>query len=84
LFCITCENEKRETGSEFCCSGGDFGQTNGCIINKTLNAAGHELDCLLARVQNGLTLTPFLREVMFEILKQDEINERARNGSAVE
>ena len=24
LFCVTCENEKRETDSDFCCSGGDI------------------------------------------------------------
>ena len=75
LFCKECESERRETDDNCCCSGGDHGHTNDCIIIKTLHTTTHELDCLLARVQNGLPLTPKIRAIMNEIIRQDEINQ---------
>jgi hypothetical protein len=72
---MTCENEKRETDPNFCCSGGDFGHANDCIIIKILHVVGCELDCLLARVQNGLTIPPNIIEIMREIIRQNEINQ---------
>jgi hypothetical protein len=47
-------------------------------VNKTLEVMACELDCFLARVQNGLDLPPFIIEIMTEIVKQDEINKRLR------
>ena len=76
-LCKSCEQEKRETDSEFCCDGP--GHTNQCLTDKTLEVMSCELDCFLARVQNGLRLTDFIRGIMIEIIKQDEINQRARD-----
>jgi hypothetical protein len=39
---------------------------------------GCELDCLLARIQNGIPLAPQIRAIIEEILKQNEIDQRVR------
>ena len=74
-ICKTCEEERRYTESGFCCGGP--GHTNTCLINKTLITISYELDCFLARVQNGLPVPPNIIEIMYQIIKQNEINEKS-------
>ena len=73
--CKICEEEKIKTES-ICCS--RPGHTNRCLINKTLVTIHYELDCFLARVQNGLPVPPDIIEIMYNIIKQNEINEKSR------
>lgn len=70
-------NMMKKADPEFCCDGP--GHTNAllmCLINKTLDVMSWELDCFLARVQYGLAVSPYIIEVMREIIRQDEINKK--------
>ena len=73
--CKICEEEKIKTES-ICCR--VPGHTNRCLINKTLVTISYELDCFLARVQNGLPVPPDIIEIMYNIIKQNELNEKSR------
>jgi hypothetical protein len=75
-ICKACERKMQETDEESSCEGP--GHTNSCVINKTLTVMYHELELFLIRVQNGLFVPPDIRELMIEIMKQNEINESKR------
>jgi len=79
-ICKTCERNRREEDSEFCCDGP--GHTNTCLINKTLVTIYYELDVFLARIQNGLFIPPDIIELMYEIIKQNAINESRRAAAS--
>jgi len=65
----------QETDPEFCCEGP--GHTNSCV-NKTLTVMYYELECFLICVQNGLPVPPNIIELIYEIIKQNEINKSER------
>jgi hypothetical protein len=71
-ICKTCERERH---IESICCGGP-GHTNRCLMNKTCITLYYELDCFLARVQNRLPVPPDIIEIMYKIIKQNEVNEK--------
>ena len=74
FICKSCVETKQKMNPDFGCGGPPH--TDRCMMDKILAIMYNELDLFLSRVQNGLSVPDDIKEIMQEIIRQDEANQR--------